>query len=72
MVDMDNFTNAGLRRILKKNADGAIVTKGALEEFRRAVEYYADVLAQESYAAAKHADRKSIQTKDVLFAVDQL
>ena len=66
------FNKTGMKRILKKASDGAVVSTDAVNCFTQAVEDYSKELASESFKAARHADRKSIQARDVEFALSQL
>lgn len=69
---MMTFNKTGMKRILKNASDNAVVSNNAVTAFTVAVEEYSKLLAKESYKAAKHADRRSIQEKDIKFALEQL
>lgn len=69
---MMTFNKTGMKRILKKASGNAVVSNNAVVAFTKAVEAYSKLLAEESYKAARHADRRSIQEKDVQFALEQL
>ncbi len=66
------FNKTGMKRILKKESNNAVVSNNAVTAFTKAVESYSKLLAKEAYKAAIHADRRSIQEKDVQFALEQL
>ena len=64
------FKKAPTKRLIKKYTEQSIVTEDALDLFIDALDDYARILAKEAYSISRHAGRKTIQKKDIEYALD--